>query len=115
MHPELHDEQARDDDTPVGERPRAWRAQRAAAPTLPLEAQIWPVDAGGWAIRLPVREEQVIFDKQVVVTERVTVRRGQVADVVRVHDTVAREELHIDTSGDVRMASVDERGEIARS
>jgi len=111
MHPELQHERARDDDTPVGERPRAWRAQRAAAPTLPLEAQIRPGETGGWAIRLPVREEQVLFDKQVVVTERVTVRRGQVADVVRVQDTVAREELHIDTTGDVRMASADERGQ----
>jgi stress response protein YsnF len=109
MHPERQNEQARDDDTPVGERPRAWRAQRAAAPTLPLEAQIRPGESGGWAIWLPVREEQVVFDKQVVVTERVTVRRGEVADVVRVHDTVAREELRIDTTGDVRMA--DERGE----
>jgi hypothetical protein len=113
MRPKLHDEQGRDD-TPVGERPRSWQAQRAAAPTLPLEAQIWPVETGGWVIRLPVREERVVFDKQVVVTERVTVRRGQVADVVRVHDTVAREELRVDTTGEVRMASPEEHGQSAR-
>jgi hypothetical protein len=113
MHPRTHDQHA-GDDTPVGERPRSWRAQRAAAPTLPLEAQIWSLESGGWAIRLPVREERVIFDKQVVVTERVTVRRGQVADVVRVHDTVAREELRIESTGDVRMASPEEHGQSAR-
>jgi hypothetical protein len=71
---------------------------------LPLEGQAvrW---AGGWEVRLPLRAEHVVVDKETVIAERVTVRRGLVTDVVRVQDTVAREELRVESSGDLAVAS----------
>jgi uncharacterized protein (TIGR02271 family) len=66
---------------------------------LPLDASMerW---AGGWAIRLPVRVEHVSTEKQTVVAEEVTIRRGEVDDVVAVREPVRRERLVVDAEGD---------------
>jgi len=53
----------------------------------------------GWRVRLPVRAEQVTVNKRTFVAEEVVVRARPVEDVVRVDETVRREELRVDTSG----------------
>jgi len=58
-------------------------------------------------IRLPVRAEDVTVDKQAFVTEEVAVRPSRVDDVVRIEETIRREQLRVDTRGDVE---IDERG-----
>ena len=73
---------------------------------LPLEAS--PTRAGqGWAIRLPVRAEDVSVGKQVVVRERVVLRRRAVGDVSHQEVTVRREELRVDDD-DARQVDVAE-------
>ena len=62
---------------------------------LPLESAAVPSDQG-WAIRLRVRAELVVTDKQVVVYERVVVRRREIDDVQRLESSVRREELSVD-------------------
>jgi uncharacterized protein (TIGR02271 family) len=64
---------------------------------LPLEGSVerW---TGGWAIRLPVRVEHVTPEKQTVVAEEVTIRRGEVDDVVAVREPVRRERLVVEAA-----------------
>ena len=76
----------RSEDAPPAERP------------LPLEAHVEPT-AGGWSIRLPLRAEDVTVDKRTVVVETVTVRRGQVEEVMQHDETLRRERLRIETQG----------------
>jgi stress response protein YsnF len=45
----------------------------------------------------------------VVVTDQVTICRGEVTEVVRVADTVDREVLRVDTVGDARVQYPSER------
>ena len=78
------------------------RRYAESARSLPLEAEVQPFN-GGWWVRLPVRAEQITIDKEVVVSEEVTLRTKQVEDVVRVEDTVRREELRVDSEGDVEV------------
>ncbi len=73
-------------------------AQRPAE-RLPLEspAVAWEP---GWSIRLPVRAEHILVDKQLVVYERVIVRRHQIDDLARVDANVRREQLRVEVDGD---------------
>ena len=58
---------------------------------------IAPVRAnGGWSVSLPVRAEQVQLDREVVVTERVVIRRRSRQETWRTKDQVRREELHVE-------------------
>ena len=67
---------------------------------LPLQARI---ERGltGITVRLPVRAEHVTVEKQTVIAEEVVVRTGEVTEVERLSDTVRREELRVDTEGDL--------------
>jgi hypothetical protein len=109
MGADFHHRPPPPDEPLAGERPPAWRAERAVGPSLPLEARVWSTENGGWAIRLPVRAERVVFDTRVVVTDQVTICRGEVTEVVRVADTVDREVLRVDTVGDARVQYPSER------
>jgi len=86
---------------------RSEESSTAGRNTLPLEAV--PISTAlGWSIRLPVRAERVTVSKEVVVRERVVVRRGKVADVAHVEAEVRREELRTSTEGEIEV--VDTRG-----
>src|SRR2546423_6935912 len=60
----------------------------------------------GWVIRLPVRAEAVMVTKEVVVHERVVLRRREVDDVARVEATVRRERLQVATTSPVDVVDV---------
>jgi uncharacterized protein (TIGR02271 family) len=55
----------------------------------------------GEALRIPVTEEQVHVEKQPVVKEEVTIGKRKVQDTQRVGGTVRKEELHVESEGDV--------------
>src|SRR5437763_8332582 len=87
----------------VGPAHTAARPRHDARPSprrRPLDAQVVPW-SGGWEVRLPLRAEQIALEKCTVVAERVTIRHNQVTDVVRVNDTIAREELQVDARRDL--------------
>ena|SRR5438067_1925184 len=99
---------------PVGNSAPAVR--RAAEPgrPLPLEATIDPwygAWLGGWAVRLPLRAEEITIDKQTVVVEEVAVRRRQFKEVVHPSETVRRERLRISTSGNLEATQPIDAGE----
>ncbi|MGI9147933.1 MAG: DUF2382 domain-containing protein [Chloroflexota bacterium] len=74
----------------------------AAAPTprlLPLESSPLRWERG-WTIRLPVRVEHITLDKQVVVYERVLVRRQEIEERARVQASVRKEELRVSVDQD---------------
>jgi hypothetical protein len=73
---------------------------------LALEATPEP-NGWGWSIRLPVRAEQLTVTKQVVVRERVVLRRREVSEVAHLDTTVRREELRIQREGDVAVTESD--------
>ena len=70
---------------------------------LPLEA-IRDRAEQGWVVRLRVRGEHVTVSKEVVIRERVFIRRNAVDGVAHVESEVLREELRIDTTGQVAFA-----------
>ena len=53
-------------------------------------------DERGWMMRLPVRAEEIQVEKRAVIYERVVVRRASLRNIVRLEDTIRREELEID-------------------
>ena len=57
----------------------------------------------GQEIRIPVREEQIHVEKQPVVTEEVAVGKRKVQETKRVSDTVRKEEIKVETDGDVNV------------
>ena len=63
--------------------------------SLPHEAHIDRLESG-WAIRLPLRREEVRLEKRTVVGERVVIRRARVPDVERIQSNVKREQLRIE-------------------
>jgi stress response protein YsnF len=67
---------------------------------LALEATPEPSESG-WSIRLRVRAEQLTITKQVVVRERVVLRRRELSEVAHLDTTVRREELRVEREGDV--------------
>ena len=90
----------------------------AHAPSMetPATTRRLPLDAArsrsgqGWVIRLPVRAEEVMVTKEVVVRERVVLRRRELDDVARVEATVRRERLQVATTGPVDVVDVAEDG-----
>ena len=62
----------------------------------------------GWVIRLPVRAEEVTVTKQVVIYERVVLRRREIGDIAPVEATVRRERLQAATAGPVEVVEVAE-------
>jgi len=75
---------------------------------LPLEARAEPV-TGGWAVRLPVRAEEIRIDRQAVVIEQVVVRAETVEEMVRLEAPVRHEELRVAAEGDLEVQSPDVR------
>lgn len=59
-----------------------------------------PISASSDAIQVPVREEQVSVDKQPVVYEEVDVGKRAVQQTHRVSDTVRKEVVDVDATGD---------------
>jgi uncharacterized protein (TIGR02271 family) len=57
----------------------------------------------GQEIRIPVREEEVNVEKQAVVKEEVSVGKRRVADTEHVDETLRKEEIKVDTEGDVKV------------
>jgi uncharacterized protein (TIGR02271 family) len=57
----------------------------------------------GKEIRIPVREEEVNVEKQAVVKEEVNVGKRRVKDTKRVDETLRKEDIKIDTEGDVKV------------
>ena len=57
----------------------------------------------GQEIRVPIREEQVNVEKQTVVAEEVTVGKRKVSDTEHVGGTVRKEEIKVETKGDVNV------------
>lgn len=100
-----HETHARGDSEqaiPVGER------IARSGPQLPLQARI-ETSLLGTTVRLPVRAEHVTIEKRPVVVEEVVVRTTQVQEEARLTDTVRREELRVETEGDL-IAHPGERG-----
>ena len=87
-----------DAERPAGEH----RAARRGAATLRLEARL-ETDNQGWVVRIPVRAEEVTIRKEVVVAEEVTVRHQQLQEVVHLDETVRREELRVETAGQLEV------------
>jgi hypothetical protein len=87
----------------------------ADASTSAPSAPAWlPLDAvreraeQGWVVRIPVRAEHVTVSKVVVITERIVLRRNRVGDVAHVAAVVQREQLRIETEGQVSMTAYPE-------
>jgi stress response protein YsnF len=57
-------------------------------------------------IRLPVRAEEVTVTKEVVVRERVVLRRREADDIEHVEATVRWERLQVATAGPVEVVEV---------
>ncbi|MBA3481152.1 MAG: YsnF/AvaK domain-containing protein [Pirellulales bacterium] len=55
----------------------------------------------GQEVRIPVREEQVNVEKQVVVAEEVSIGKRRVQDTKHIDETLRKEEIKVDTKGDV--------------
>jgi uncharacterized protein (TIGR02271 family) len=60
-----------------------------------------PIATTSEALSVPVREEQVSVDKQAVVYEEVNVGKRAVQETQRVSDTVRKEVVDVDATGDV--------------
>ena len=71
-------------------------AETGPARSLPLEA-VRDRSNRGWVVRLPLRTEHVTVRKEVVIGERVVLRRVLVGDVARFEATVQREQLRLET------------------
>jgi hypothetical protein len=59
-------------------------------------------------VRIPVRAEHVTVSKVVVITERIVLRRNRVGDVAHVAAVVQREQLRVETEGQVSMTAYPE-------
>jgi len=57
----------------------------------------------GQEIRIPVREEQVKVEKQAVATEEVSVGKRRVQDTQHVDETLRKEQIKVDTEGNVNV------------
>ena len=60
-----------------------------------------PIAASDEMLRVPVHEEQVAVDKQAVVYEDVTVGKRAVQETQRVSDSVHKEVMDVDATGEV--------------
>jgi uncharacterized protein (TIGR02271 family) len=57
----------------------------------------------GQEIRVPVSEEQVNVDKETVVKEEVSLGKRKVQDTKQVEGTVRKEDIKVETKGDVNV------------
>ncbi len=55
----------------------------------------------GGTIRILVREEQVMLNKQTVVVEEIVVHKQQIQETQQISDTVKREEVHVEHTGNI--------------
>ena len=101
--------EAAPDVAPEAARAPAFQRPEQSGPPLPLEAHVEPA-RGGWTIRLPVRAEHVTVHKQPVVVEEVAVHVRHVQDLVRLEDTVRREQVRAETEGDLEITQPIEVG-----
>jgi len=97
------DEDDEDDGEPDGAGQSRQVVRREA---LPLEAEPIRLE-DGWQLDLPVRDELVSVEKQVVVREAVTVARVRRRATQRVAGTVRHEELRVDQTDDVDVDVID--------
>src|SRR5436305_10015835 len=63
-----------------------------------------PISATSEVLSVPVREEQVSVDKQAVVYEEVNLGTRPVQETHRVSDTVRKEVVDVDATGDVHVS-----------
>ena len=90
----------------------------APAPRAPVPPRALALDSSpapserGWSVRLPVRAEQISIDKQVVVYERVAVRRNEIEQQAHLQVNVRREELRV-SHGQPSMSPSERRSESA--
>ncbi|MGI8690921.1 MAG: DUF2382 domain-containing protein [Thermomicrobiales bacterium] len=61
-------------------------------------------------IEIPLKEQEVVTQKQAMVTGEVNVRKETVTDTERVSDTVRRENVHVEDPNNPRVHVEDERG-----
>jgi hypothetical protein len=83
---------------------------------VPLDARIERMTRG-WSIRIPLLREEVSVGMEIVVVEEVAVGIRPVSEVAQVTGTVRREELLVETHGDLdqtRPLQADEVAEIER-
>jgi uncharacterized protein (TIGR02271 family) len=63
-----------------------------------------PISATSETLNVPVREEQVSVDKQAVVYEEVNIGKRAVQETQRVSDTVRKDVVDVDATGDVHVS-----------
>ncbi len=66
--------------------------------------------AGEREIDIPLKQQEVVVQKEAVVTGEVTVRKETVTDTERVADTVRREDVHVEDAGNKHVHVEGERG-----
>lgn len=59
-------------------------------------------------LRIRLNEERVLVEKQLVVLEEVAISRREVTEVQRITVSLRREELHIETEGDIAQTNLPE-------
>ncbi|MBA2394506.1 MAG: YsnF/AvaK domain-containing protein [Ktedonobacteraceae bacterium] len=104
LHKEIIEEQ-KNIDVPVNHE-EVWVERRSYGEERPTDASIGQNET----FRVPVREEQVLTDKQTVETGEVALGKRTVQEQQRVSDTVRREEARVDTDGNpnVRESNADQ-------
>lgn len=104
LHKEVIEEQ-KNIDVPVNHE-EVWVERRSYGEERPTDASIGQNET----FRVPVREEQVLTDKQTVETGEVALGKRTVQEQQRVSDTVRREEARVDTDGNpnVRESNADQ-------
>ncbi len=97
LHKEVIEEQ-QNVDVPVNHE-EVWVERRSYGEERPTDTPVGQDET----FRVPVREEQVITDKQTVETGEVALGKRTVQGQQRVSDTVRREEARVDTNGDAKV------------
>jgi len=93
-------------DVPV-EREEVYVTERAVNRRPATEAEL---NARDRDIAVPLREQEVVTQKEARVVGEVDVRKETVTDTERVSDTVRREEVHVEDAGNARVHVEGERG-----
>jgi hypothetical protein len=57
--------------------------------------------SGGWTVRIPLTVEEVLLTKEIIISEEIHVATRPVSEVAHVTGSVRREQLHIETVGDL--------------
>jgi stress response protein YsnF len=100
----MNEERARPTDTPNATEPTRIAELPATGMVLGLGGRVERSETG-WLLRLPLRAEQVNFDRRAVVVEEVAVGRRAHHETVRLEDTVRIEKLQTESTGDVGQPS----------